>query len=35
MVDNGLLKLVALYSKTNLKDDDLKKDLDTVGKVLE
>ena len=34
MVDNGLLKMVDLYSKTNLKDDDLKKDLEEVGDIL-
>jgi len=35
MVDNGLLKMVDLYSKTNLKDEDLKEDLEKVGIILE
>jgi len=35
MVDSGLLKMVELYSKTNLKDDNLKEDLEKVGEILE
>lgn len=35
MVDHGLLKMVELYMKANLKDDDLKENLETIGEVLE
>ena len=35
MVESGLLRMVELYSKTNIKDEELKEDLDFVGQVLE
>ena len=35
MIDCGLLRMCDLYSKTNLKDEDLKEDLEKVGTVLE
>ena len=35
MVDHGLLKMVDLYLKSNLKDEDLKENLEKIGEVLE
>ena len=35
MVDHGLLKMVELYQKANLKDEDLKENLEKIGEVLE
>ena len=35
MVDHGLLKMVELYMKANLKDEDLKENLEKIGEVLE
>ena len=35
MVDCNLLRVCDLYKKTNIKDEDLKDDLDTVQTILE
>ena len=35
MVDNNLLAQIDLYSKTNIKDEDLKEDLEKLGEILE
>jgi len=35
MVDHGLLKMVELYMKANIKDEELKDNLEKIGDVLE
>jgi len=35
MVDNHLLSHIELYLKTNIKDENLKEDLEKIGEVLE